>query len=118
MQYFRSMKRNDTGPPVKAHLVSKASGSDVDLTSVTITFVMYSINDDGTKTELVNAAATPSATPTDGTFEYDWQTGDTSVIGTHQAAFQLIFTAESNRKETYPASGWINIEIQPDLEDA
>lgn len=118
MQYFKSMKRNDTGPPLKGHLISKSSGNNVDLTNVTITFIMYKINDDGTKTALVNAPATVSATPTDGTFEYDWQTGDTDVEGTHQAAFQLIFTSENNRKETYPASGWINIEIQPDLEDA
>lgn len=118
MQYYKSMKRNDTGPPIKGHLKSKSGGGNVDLTSVNITFIMYKINDDGTKTELVNAAATVDSPATGGTFEYDWQTGDTSEIGTHQAAFQLIFTAENNRKETYPASGWINIEIQPDLEDA
>ena len=112
MVYSKSMKRNDTGPPLTASLKSKSSGSAIDLTNVSIMFVMNST----AGVELVNSAATVTDVDA-GEFQYDWSVGDTSEIGTHLAAFQLVYTAESNRKETYPASGWINIEIQPDLEN-
>lgn len=111
--FFKSMKRNDTGPPVLGSLTSKDSGQAVDLTNVNITFIMYDV--DGNK--LVNSAATVTDAEA-GEFQYNWAAGDTETVGTHLAAFQLIFTDESNRKETYPSSGWINVEIQPDLEDA
>jgi hypothetical protein len=111
--HSKSIKRHDTGPPVLGKLVNKSGGQAVDLTSVTITFIMNDV--DGN--ELVNSAATITDA-TAGEFQYNWAVGDTETVGTHLAAFQLIFTADSNRKETFPASGWINIEIQPDLDDA
>jgi len=53
-----------------------------------------------------------------GYVRYDWSPGDTDVVGTHGAEFDLIFTADNNRKETYPESGYIYIEIEEDLDDA
>jgi hypothetical protein len=99
-------------------VVSSSNGNAVDLTDVDATFIMYDVDEDGTKSELVNAAATVETPATDGYVNYAWQAGDTTEIGTHLAAFELVFTAEGNRKETYPSSGWILIEIQPDLENA
>ncbi len=116
--FDRRMKRNDTGQPVRGSLTSKSTGLAVDLTNVSITFVMYLINDDGTTTEIVNASATVDTPASNGTWQYNWQVGDTEDVGTHLASFQLIFADEGDRKETYPQSGWINIEIEPDLEDA
>jgi hypothetical protein len=115
--YRKSMKRNDTGSPLKGRILNTSDGEPLDLTNVTITFLMYAVDDDGVMTELVNSAATVTDAE-EGEFQYNWAVGDTSTVGTHLGAFQLIFTAESNRKETYPSSGWIDIEIQPDLENA
>lgn len=116
MSYIKHMKRNDTGPNIKGKLLQ--NGIAVDLTGVTVTFNMYKINDDGTTTQIVNSAGVVETPATDGKFYYDWQVGDTTLVGNHLAAFELIFTADNNRKETYPNNGWIEVIIMPDLEDS
>jgi hypothetical protein len=110
------MKRNDTGPPIKGKLVN--NGAAVDLTGVTVTFNMYKVNDDGTTTQIVSSAATVETPVANGKFYYDWQVGDTTDVGNHLASFELIFTADNNRKETYPNDGWIEVRITPDLENS
>jgi len=115
MSYFHRMKRNDTGPLIKGKLVSK--GQAVNLTGVNVTFNMYRINDDGTTTQVVSSAATVETPATNGKFYYDWQAGDTLNVGNHLAEFQLVFTLDNNRKETYPNKGWIEVQIEPDLEN-
>lgn len=114
--YIKNMKRNDTGPPIKGLLLQ--NGSPVDLDGVTVTFNMYKINDDGTTTQIVSAAGTVETPTTNGKFYYTWQTGDTLEVGNHLASFELIFTGDNNRKETYPTDGWIEVRIIPDLEDS
>lgn len=118
MDYLKKLKRHDTGEPVRIQVINKSNSQPQDLDNVTAKFIMYQINDDGTKTELVNSAATVETPTTDGYVRYDWSDGDTDEVGTHVAEFELIFTADNNRKETYPRTGYIYVEIEEDLDNA
>lgn len=113
--YLKPMKRHDTGEPIRVQITSQANGEPVDLTGVSGSFHMYQVNDDGSMTELVNAPASVESPTTEGIVRYDWQVGDTTVVGLHLAEFELIF--QGSRKESYPREGYIDVSIEPDLDD-
>ena len=115
-QHYKQIKRNDTGPPIRAQIISDTDSNAVDLSGASVSFHMYQVNDDGTQTELVNAAAVIETPATDGYVRYDWSSGDTETLGTHLAEFEVTYSGGS--KETYPRSGYINIRIEADLDNA
>jgi hypothetical protein len=114
--YHKPMKRHDTGEPVRLRVISETDGQPVPLTGVNASFHMYKVENDGSTTELVNAAASIEYPSTAGIVRYDWQVGDTTEIGLHLAEFELVFP--TGEKEHYPREGYIEIAIELDLDDA
>jgi hypothetical protein len=113
--YVKHMKKNDTGPPVRAQILSSNTGQPVDLTDATILFIMYYFEDDGARNEIVNSTAVIEDPPTDGYMRYDWQLGDTTITGNHKALFSVTFSYLT--QESYPKRGYIEIRIEDDLDD-
>ncbi len=105
--YQRTLKQHDTGEPVLIQICSEATGKPLDVTGATGSFLMYAV--DGT--ELVNAPLLVQLPTTAGIIRYDWQAGDTDLIGRHRALFELTF-AGATLRESYPREGymWFTIE--------
>jgi hypothetical protein len=116
-KYVMNMKKNDTGPPVRAQVLSSANGQPVDFTGAAVTFIMYRFSDDGTRVSVVDTTAIIESPATDGYLRYDWVDGDTDTIGNHQALFQVIYSG-GTVKESYPTRGFMEIRIEDDLNDA
>jgi hypothetical protein len=111
-----NMKKHDTGPPVRAHLLSAENGLPVDLEDSSATFIMYLFGDDGSRNEIVKTAAVIETPEADGYIRYDWVDGDTETVGNHKALFEIVYS--SGVKESYPSKGYIEIRIEDDLDDA
>lgn len=108
----RTVKRNDTGPPVRVQVCNESNGSPQDFGAVaSVSFHMTSI--DGTLK--VDSAAAVEAPAEDGILRYDWAVGDTDTAGKYDAEFEVTFA--SGAKETYPADGFIEITIIEDLDN-
>lgn len=100
-----TLKRNDTKVNLKATL-SNESGP-VDLTGCSVRFIMSqrkTVKVD--KTALIQEGAT-------GLVWVVFEQENTNEAGTFQAEFEVTFPDE--RKETFPNSGYILINIQSDL---
>lgn len=108
--YTKTMKAGDTGEPLQIAIVDNIGRTPVDLTDASVIFTMLEINDDGTTTALVDAAATIESPETAGLITYNWEAGDTTVAGAHQAYF--VVTYDSGIVETYPRKGFLEINIE------
>jgi hypothetical protein len=100
-----TLKRNDTKVNLKATL-SNESGP-VDLTGCSVCFLMSKRN-----TIKVNKESLIQE-GTNGLVWVVFEQEDTNETGTFQAEFEVTFPDE--RKETFPNSGYILINIQSDL---
>lgn len=115
--YERTMKRHDTGPPVRGRIINKSNGQPEDMTGGSVLFLMYSIDPvTGELTEVVNAAGVVESPGADGRVRYDWSAGDTDV---DPARYLALFeaTTAAGRKESYPTEGYMHINIEEDLND-
>lgn len=111
--FERTLKKGDTGPPVRSQVRQKSDGKAPDWDLASVRFVMLQVDSDGGLTELVNAvAAVEAPAATSGTLLYDWAPGDTDVVGRFMAFFEV--TDQAGVVESYPEEGyiWINIEIR------
>lgn len=104
-------KANDTAPAIEGQLTD-SSGSPVDVTGASVTFIMKAV---GGNTPKINAAAT-IVTAASGIVKYTPATGDTDTAGDYLAEFQVIFGDGS--KETFPNPAYLAVTITADLDDA
>lgn len=109
-----TMKRGDLGPPVFARVTNDIDGNAPDWSNATATFHMLAIDSTlggtGEVTEVINAPAaieTPSASS--GGLIYNWQPGDTDVVGRFMAFFTV---RDSAIPESFPDEGYIWITIE------
>ena len=103
------LKKDDLKPIVTATLTD-ASGDAIDLsTSTGIKFIMKSPSSSTAKVD----SSAAIITATDGTVSYTWTTGDTDTSGSYQAEFEVNWG--SDVYQTYPAEGYMDIIINPDL---
>ena len=102
-----SLKQDDTWPPLNATL-SDANGPINLTTATSVTFIMKPTGGGspitGTCT-IVSAAA--------GTVRYVWVTGNTTVAGTYQAEFEILWA--DGKIGTVPNEGYFTVEILADL---
>lgn len=110
MNLTKNMKAGDTGSPLVVQILNKSDYEPVDLTGASVDFRMFKINDDDTVTTLVDASATVETPETEGTITYNWAAGDTDIAGNHKAQFEITFSG--GRVETFPSSGYIEINIE------
>ncbi len=115
--FEQTLKRGDTGAPVRAVVVNDSDGQAPDWTGATVLFIMYEIEfETGVMSEVINAAAgIELPLTTSGALRYDWDggAGDTDRIGRFPSRFKV--TDAAGVIESYPDQGfmWINIEEVP-----
>lgn len=102
------IKRNDTRVNLKATL-SNESGP-VNLTGCTVRFFMAPYLKNGLK--IINREAQIVDAP-QGIVWFVFEDGDTRETGLYKAELQVTFP--DGRRETFPNTGYIAIEIQSDL---
>lgn len=113
------MKRNDTGEPFRAQILSRATGRPVDLTGASVKMLMFSVDVDGALTSKIDSAMTIEQPSTSGIVRYDWQPTDTDTNGEFLALVQATLGAQYNSvKESYPRKGYVHVHIENDLDDA
>tara|TARA_R110000868_G_scaffold38420_1_gene134446 strand:+ start:1287 stop:1610 length:324 start_codon:yes stop_codon:yes gene_type:complete len=102
------IKQNDTSPSMLAVL---KDGYDVviDLTGTTVRFHMRLV---GSNTHMIDSSA-DIVEEDNGIVRYIWQTGDTSVVGSYEAEFEITYSDGSI--ETFPNNGYIAVEITGDI---
>lgn len=112
--YEIHLKRGDLGPPVFARVKNKSDGKPQDWSGATARFHMLSIDSalggTGAVVEVINAVAVIEVpTASSGGLIYNWQPGDTDVIG----RFMAFFTVDDGGvPESFPVEGYIWITIE------
>lgn len=103
------MKTGDLRPPVYASLTDSTSGI-VDLSSASgVKFIMTLA---GASVATVDTAAS-IVTGSTGDVAYSWSSGDTDTAGIYNAEFEVNWG--SSVYQTFPADGYIEVEIVEDL---
>jgi hypothetical protein len=104
-----TIKKDDLLPNIRATLTD-ADGSAIDLTLASgVRFVMKK---PGATTSKVNASASV-VTPGSGVVQYTWSGTDTNTSGVYYAEFEVNWGG--GVYQTFPASGYLEVEIVPDL---
>lgn len=101
------LKRGDTRTAIRATLL-EPSGSPVDLAGASVRFIMSDFRGNqriDRMAEIVDASQ--------GKVWFVFEPGETEEAGTYRSEFEVTFS--DGRKETYPNSGYLTIEIIPDL---
>ena len=98
------IKQNDTTPSLRADL-KNGSGDAIDLINATVRFHMRPI---GSITVTIDTAAVVIS-ESGGTVQYNWVSGDTSVMGSYQVEFEV--TYQDGTIETFPNNRYIEVEI-------
>jgi len=107
MSYDATLKRGDTRHALKAVLKDSA-GNPVNLENCSVTFRMASL---GQPTLINRVVDIHDAVA--GEVWVVWAPGETDVSGVHRAEFQV--TYGDGRKETFPNTGYLSIQILGNL---
>lgn len=105
-----TVKRFDTYPPIAATLTD--SNGPINLTNATTVKIILK----GT-TVLITGTCT-IVSPTAGTVQYAWTTGDTNIADTYQVEFEIHWAAGGIQTVPNAAAANLTIEIDADLENA
>ena len=112
--YERTLKVGDTSPAVRVCVTNASNGKAPDWALASVRFYLLQIPEygsDGPVVELINAVASIEApAATSGVLVYDWQPGDTDVLGRHMGFF--VVTDDAGKIETYPEEGYIWITFE------
>ena len=103
------IKQNDTAPSLEVALTDSNGRKRSMETAQNVRFHMKTENDsvlveDGVG-YVINAAK--------GTVAYEWQAGDTSNTGIHNAEFEIEY--DNGQIETFPNTGYIKVIIKDEL---
>lgn len=107
MSYDITIKRGDTRNAIKA-ILKDSSGNPVNLENCHVKFHMAPLNRPAVisrAAHIENAAA--------GEVWVVWAPGETDVAGIYRAEFEV--TYDDGRRETFPNTGYISIQILSDL---
>lgn len=101
------IKQNDSSPVIRATLRG-AGNTTLNLSAATVNFRMQKSSGDN-----VVQGSAEIFDPAEGTVQYIWQSGDTSVSGTYLAEFEVTYA--DGKVETFPNLGNIQVNIKPEL---
>lgn len=102
------IKQNDTRPTITATLID-GDGSLASLTGATVSFKMRKV---GETAATVDSSASVTST-TNAEVTYTWSSSDTATVGSYEGEFQVTYS--SGGVQTFPNSGYIDIEIVDDI---
>jgi len=102
------IKQNDTRPAITATLID-GDGSLAALTGATVVFKMRKV---GGTAVTVNSSATVTSVD-NAEVTYTWSASDTSTVGSYEGEFEVTYS--SGGVQTFPNSGYIEIEIVDDI---
>lgn len=111
-QQTLKVKQGDLQLPVPLTL-TQSDGTPVDLTSAHA--VTINIRPVGNDTITIPGRTCTIDTPTAGEISFAWQTGDTTTPGLYLAEVLLEWVA--GEPQTFPGDGFIEIYIEPDLQE-
>jgi hypothetical protein len=103
-----TLKRGDTRTAVKATLIT-GDGTPCDLTDLTVRAVMAAL-----RGRTILARGVDIVDAAEGRVLLVFEPPETDAAGTYWLEFEV--EHKDGRKETYPNSGYITVEILPDLE--
>jgi len=105
-----NIKQKDLKPVLSAYLTD-VDGNAINLTTADgVKLVMRKRN--SAKTIVVDAAASVIDAAT-GAVSYQWLSGDTNDVGLYNAIFEVDW--DGSIFQSFPADGYLKIEIQEDL---
>ena len=107
MGYDVTIKRGDTRNCIKA-ILKDSAGSPVDLTGCEVKFHMAPLCRPATISRAVYIQDVAT-----GEVWVVWAPGETDIAGVYRAEFEVVH--EDGRRETYPNTGYISIQILNDL---
>lgn len=108
-----TLKRNDLQPYLYAQAI-ESTGTAIDLTGATVMATMRDVDVGTLKINRQSAGVNVTVAST-GTFQYEWQSGDTNTTGTFSFEFEI--APASGGKFTLPVKHDLIITIVAD-EDA
>lgn len=103
------IKQNDTAPSIEAVLTDANGRVKSMANAAAVKFHMTSENGESLITDGIGMVVNA----TKGIVAYDWQAGDTSNTGIHNAEFEITYT--SGQVETFPNTGYIRVIIKDEL---
>ena len=106
MTFF--IKQNDTRPAITATLID-GDGSLASLSGATVVFKMRKV---GSTSATVDSSASITSTA-NSEVTYTWSGSDTATVGSYEGEFQVTYS--SGGVQTFPNSGYIQIEIVDDI---
>ncbi len=104
--------QGQTLPPLSQTIIDPTTSNAANLTGASVTFVMRGT---GTPSPTVTAAAT-IPTPSAGLVTYDWTAANTATPGLYNA--QFLVTTSSGSTYQWPATGYLQVEVQESLSGA
>jgi hypothetical protein len=87
--------------PALVGALTNTDGTPFDLTDTTVRFQMRLTTD---RRWAVDASASVTGTPTAGTVEYVWATGDLDVPGEYESRWQVTYDSGGEVTHTVPAN--------------
>ena len=106
------IKQNDTAPDIQAAL--KDSNGRVK-SMVNAAAVRFHMKDENGNMLVENGEGTV-INPAKGIVAYIWQPGDTAIVGTHSAEFEIEYSSTAGGGiETFPNTGYIKVIIKDEL---
>lgn len=103
-------KAHDTHPPLEATL-KWHDGSAIDLSQAAE--VVFTMNDAVRRTPIIHRRPVTIVNAANGLVRVDWQAGDLQIPGEYDAEFEITF--QNGRVLTVPNTGYIRIQVVPDL---
>lgn len=105
------IKQGDLLPAITA-VLTDAAGQPVDLSGLSVKFIMRQIYADTNK---INAAAIVDAdqVTNKGKVSYTWQGTDTDTAGVYWAEWQVMFSG--SKPETFPNDGQMVVRVEGQL---
>lgn len=103
------IKQNDSSPSLRVS-IKDGDGDAINLTGASVRFHLVAV---GETTPVIDAPANIVVPEIAGIVQYDWESSQTSVVGSYKGEFEVTFPGGS--VETFPNSGYISVVVTKEL---
>lgn len=103
------IKQNDTAPSIEAILTDSNGRARSMANASQVRFNMSTENG----TNVISGGIGSIVNATKGIVAYEWQDGDTSNVGLHNAEFEITYV--NGQRETFPNNSYIKVIVKEEL---